>query len=278
MADEQEVVIQEVEQVADSKDEAPIQNQESNQSDSPEYTDAELKAMEHGWKPKEEFSGVEGKWVDADEFNRRGELFDKIDVLSKDLKESKKALKMLQDHHQKVRETEYQRALTNLKAEKKSAFENGDADKIIDIDDRIAEVKAAQIVERQAIQQQVNTPDPRFVQWVERNSWYAQDVELRSFADSTGTAHAQAYPSKSPDEVLDYVAKRVKTAFPEKFTNPNRSKPSAVEGNAPRKEQGRKSEYTLTKDEAAAMNTFVRQGIMTKEEYIDQLKNIKGEA
>ena len=282
MTDEDQVVsIQEVEQVADSKDDAPIQqevveSQESNQSDS--YSDAELKAMDHGWRPKEEFKGDVSKWVDAEEFNRRGELFDKIDVLSKDLKESKKALKMLQDHHQKVRETEYQRALANLKTAKKEAFESGDADKIIDIDDRIAEVKAAQVVERQAIQQQVNAPDPRFVQWVERNSWYAQDTELRSFADSTGTAHAAAYPSKSPDEVLEYVTQRVRKAFPEKFTNPNRSKPSAVEGNAPSKEQGRKKEYSLTRDELAAMNTFVRQGIMTKEEYIDQLKNIKGEA
>lgn len=257
--------------------EASGEESKSQESSPKEYSDAELKAMESGWKPKEEFGGDTSKWVDAEEFNRRGELFDKIDVLSRDLKESKKALRMLQEHHQKVRESEYKRALTELKAEKKAAYESGDSDKLVEIDDRIAEVKVLQTREEQQLKQQANSPDPRFVQWVERNNWYAQDTELRAFADTTGTAHAASNPGKSPEEVLDYVSKKVRQAYPEKFTNPNRTKPSAVEGNAQIKDTSRKPAYQLSEEEVRVMNTFVRQGIMTKDEYIAQLKQVKGD-
>lgn len=245
-----------------------------------EYSDAELKAMQSGWKPKDQYSGDESKWVDAEEFNRRGELFGKIDVLSRELKESKKALRMLQEHHAKVRDTEYQRALTQLKAEKKAAYEEGNVDRIVEIDDQIAEVKASKKVEEEAIRQQVNQPDPRFMAWVDRNSWYAQDAEMRTFADATGTAYAANNPNKDPEEVLEYVAGKVRKAFPEKFVNPNRTKPSAVEGSAASAKSAstKKESYSLSEEEARVMHTFVRQGIMTKEEYIEQLKKIKGEA
>ena len=71
----------------------------------------ESQAREQGWKPKEEYEGDETKWRPAKEFVERGELFGKIDHMGKELKETRKALKMLQEHHSKVRETEYNKAL-----------------------------------------------------------------------------------------------------------------------------------------------------------------------
>ena len=59
----------------------------------------EEQAREQGWRPKEEFDGDESKWRPAKEFVERGELFGKIDSLGKELKDTKKALKMLQEHH-----------------------------------------------------------------------------------------------------------------------------------------------------------------------------------
>lgn len=272
---EQEVVQENV-QVEEPQQAAP---EDTSTPQEREYSDAELKAMQSGWKPKDQYSGDDSKWVDAEEFNRRGELFGKIDVLSRELKESKKALRMLQEHHAKVRDTEYQRALNQLKAEKKAAYEEGNVDRIVEIDDQIAEVKASKKVEEEAIKQQVNQPDPRFMAWVDRNSWYAQDAEMRTFADATGTAYAANNPNKDPEEVLEYVAGKVRKAFPEKFVNPNRTKPSAVEGSAASsKATPKKESYSLSEEEARVMHTFVRQGIMTKEEYIEQLKKIKGEA
>ena len=62
----------------------------------------ESQAREQGWKPKEEYEGDPNKWRPAKEFVERGELFTKIDSMGKELKETRKALKMLQDHHSNV--------------------------------------------------------------------------------------------------------------------------------------------------------------------------------
>lgn len=242
-----------------------------------EYTEDEAQALESGWKPQDQWEGDPKKWVPAEEYNRRGELFGKIDSMGKDLRDTKKALRMLQDHHSKVKETEYNRALASLRAAKKQALETGDVDMALEADDQLMDMKAARLAEAQ----QRDAPqelDPRFSAWVERNSWY-QDAELKEFADAVGLAHAKANPNKSPEDVLKYVEGRVKKSYSEKFTNPNRSRPSVVGG---REVQAggklAKDEIILTDTERKAMNTFVSEGIMTKEQYIDDIKSMRGVA
>lgn len=242
-----------------------------------EHSEDEQRAMEHGWRPKEEFVGDTKKWVSAEEFLRRGELFDKIDVMGRDLRDTKKALKMLQAHHEQLRELDYKKAMQSLKDEKKQAYEEGNHDKLVEIDDQLLSLREAEKAEKQAVQQQAAQPDPRFVQWVGQNAWYTQDQELRTFGDEVGVSYARTYPEKSPDEVLKYVESRVRKAFPEKFVNPNRSKPNAVtSGTAQKGISQRENDYPLTDDERRAMQTFIRQGILTKEEYIADIKRIKG--
>ncbi len=240
----------------------------------------EKRAIEMGWRPKSEFDGDPDDFIDASEFVRRKPLFEKIDTVGKELRETKKALKALQLHHQQVKEAEYQNALKALREEKKAALESGDADALIAIDDKIADEKARQIIIKQQEQVKAAQPHPNFVQWVQRNTWYSEDAELHSVADQVGTAYAVNNPEKDPDEVLKYVEKRIRTMYPEKFRNPNKDKPSAVEGVTSTPANTKKSDtgdYPLTEDERRVMMTFVRQGIMSKEEYIKDLKRVKGE-
>src|ERR1700744_3154427 len=98
-------------------------------------------ALSQGWVPKEEFDGDAERWVDAGEFLRRGELFRKIESQSKELKDVRKALAELAKHNSKIREVEYARAIEGLKAQKKEALSKGDADRVVDIDDKIDLVK-----------------------------------------------------------------------------------------------------------------------------------------
>ena len=261
--------------------EAPVDLPEG--SDAGEGTkgpsEAEQKAMDMGWRPKEEFDGEESDFIDATEFVRRKPLFEKIDVVGRELKETKKALKALQIHHEQVKDAEYKRALDTLRIEKKAALESGDADALIDIDERISDAKAAEIVARTKQAQQVNTPHPEFVKWTERNTWYRQNAELTQVADQVGTSYAAANPDMDPDQVLAYVEKRIRKLYPENFVNPNKSRPSIVEGGQStpsRLSSDDSSNYQLTDDERRVMMTFVRQGIMSKEEYIRDLKQVKG--
>lgn len=233
-------------------------------------------AREQGWKPLEEFDGDKSKWVSAETFVAKGELISKIESLGKKLKDADKAIKMLTEHHQKVKESEFQRAVQYLKTQKKQAYEAGDVDKIIEIDEKIAEVKETQKAQVANEAKEVEPAvHPSFQKWQDENKWYTTDTEMRADADAFGNAYAANNPDKTPEEVLDYVSKKVKRLYKDKFENPNRSKASAVEGGGNRQETSNES-FALSEDEKRVMNTFIRTGIMTKEDYIKELKKVKG--
>ena len=97
---------------------------------------------------------------------------------------------------------------------------------------------------------------------------------MRKYADTLGAGYAASNPGIDPEEVLQYVTKEVRTRFANKFVNPNREKPSTVEGASTG--AANKSSFELTDDERKVMNTFVRAGVMSKEDYISQVKAMRG--
>lgn len=238
----------------------------------------EVEARSAGWVPKDEYSGDENKWVDADEFIRRGPLFEKINSTSRELKEVRKALDQLKVHHASVKETAYKEALADLKAQKREAFIEGDPDKIIDIDDQIATVKEQQRVHdanRKAEVEQAATGDihPEFAAWTSRNTWYTSSRPMKAYADTLGTELAAS--GLTPSEVLKRVEVEVKKEFPHKFVNPNRDKAAAVEGVSKGGGKGGSGGDNLTDFERNIMERFVRQGVMTREQYKADLKKTK---
>lgn len=242
-----------------------------------QVSSVEDRAREQGWRPKEEFDGEPSKWVSAETFVAKGELIDRIESLGKKLKDSEKTIKMLTEHHTKVKESEYKRAVEFLKSQKKAAYESGDVDRIIELDDKIAEVRDTQKAQKQ--QEAVNAePEthPAFQSWVSENKWYEKNSEMRSDADAFGEAYARNNPDKTPTEVLEFVTRKIKKAYAEEFQNPNRNRPSGVEGGGGNRQGASRDSFTLTEEESRVMNTFVRNGVMTKEEYITQVKAMRG--
>lgn len=241
----------------------------------PSYSPVEQEAIENGWVPKEQYNGEEHKWVDAAEFLRRGELFKKIENQSRELKDVKRALIEMRKLHASVQEVEYKRALDTLRAQKKEALENGDADAVIAADERIDLVKEQQrqLSAETVEPEQSGAQHPEFVAWTEKNQWYVNSNPMRAFADALGADLArQGLP---PSEVLKKVEAEVRKEFPHKFTNPKQARPGAVESPSGRG-AGNTKGFTLSQDERRIMQTFVRTGVMTEEEYIRDLKKIKG--
>jgi hypothetical protein len=73
-------------------------------------------------------------------------------------------------------------------------------------------------------------------------------------------------------DVYEYVAKEVKARFPEKFGgNPKRSQPSPVEGAGKGRTGHSSTKYSvkdLPEEDRRIMETIVRSGTMTKEQYL----------
>lgn len=240
-----------------------------------EHSPTELKAIESGWVPKDEFQGDEHKWVEAGEFLRRGELFKKIEDQGKQLKDVRSALNEMKKLNGQIQEVEYKRALDTLKAQKKAALEDGDAAAVIAVDDRIDMVKEQQKEMRQQPQvpSDEGTEHPEFVAWTEQNNWYKSSTPMKAFADALGQELARA--GNSPSEVLKKVANEVRKEFPNKFRNPNQDKPGAVEGGSGRGISST-AKFVLSDDERTVMNKLIRTNTMTEKEYIEQIKKVRG--
>lgn len=240
-----------------------------------QLTEVEQRAVSQGWVPQDEWSGDPDQWRPAKEFLDRGELFKKIDEQNRTIKEFKRTLDDLAKHHSKVQKVEYERAYNDLKAAKKEALNEGNADAVIDIDEKMAMVREAQ---RDVPQVMVPEPSPDlnpvFVNWVSRNGWYETNKAMRAYADRIGGEYGAQ--GMSPVDILSAVEKEVKREFAEKFQNPNRNKPGAVETST-NKGGKAKDTFELSDDERRVMQRFVKTiPGYTEEKYIAELKKVKG--
>jgi len=245
-----------------------MSEEQVKQEETPELTEIEQKAIEMGWKPQDEFEDEGKEWIPADEFVRRKPLFDKIEVMNRELKNLKGGLEAFKQHHEKVRQIEYQRAMEDLKKQRQEAIADQDAQKAFEVSDKMRALE----LERQPSQDPVN--NPAFQEWLSDNSWYVADEDLREFADALGTVYAK---KMTPPEVLEKVSYEIRKKFPEKFRNPNRERGSAVEtAGGKTRPSSRDDGPKLTDMERQIMNSIVRSGVMTEAEYLKDLKRVKG--
>ena len=255
--------------------EAPAPRVEST----PEPTPFESSAREQGWVSKEEWVAGgkdEAEWRPAREFVERGELYKSIHSTKRELKQAQQALTALQKHHQYVFEKAHRQALDDLKREKRQAMRNEDIATVADIDEKIEELQAKHEEERNQIQPVPVQPTvpPEFSTWVERNTWYERDSELREFADATGIVFAQKNPGIAPSEVLRHVEEKIKKQFPDKFgvkrtaPNPTAAPSKTAQKGAPSK--GDPREDQLDETARGIMNTLIKSKQMTKEQYLKE--------
>jgi hypothetical protein len=228
------------------------ENQAPEGEQTPQYSPAETTAMEQGWVPKEQWTG-DGKWRDAEAFLDRGELFGKIDRQNREIK----------------------RAIASLRAEKKTALQEGNADAVIEIEDRLDTIRDHQTEARMRASQPQYVDNgeshPEFQAFVNKNPWYTQSRPMKSYADALGTELREQ--GKSPSDVLRAVEAAVRKEFPQRFSNPNRDRPSGVESGTGNSGTSNSSDkFVLNDMEKKMMNRLVESGVLTKEKYMADLK------
>jgi hypothetical protein len=250
------------------------ENQAPEGEQTPQYSPAETTAMEQGWVPKEQWTG-DGKWRDAEAFLDRGELFGKIDRQNREMKALRESLGDVKRHYESVKETEYKRAIASLRAEKKTALQEGNADAVIEIEDRLDTIRDHQTEARMRASQPQYVDNgeshPEFQAFVNKNPWYTQSRPMKSYADALGTELREQ--GKSPSDVLRAVEAAVRKEFPQRFSNPNRDRPSGVESGTGNSGTSNSSDkFVLNDMEKKMMNRLVESGVLTKEKYMADLK------
>lgn len=267
-----------------------IQQEVAEQQEAPETNQYENEARAQGWVGLEEFRGKEEDWVDAETFVRRGKEIMPIlrknnEKLLKELAEAKKVAEEAREAAKEFRE--YQKELTErkvkelntqieqLKQAKREAISAGDGDRVIAIDDAIDDIKEEQRATKEEAKAKVEEVkeqsfDPSLNEWLGTNSWFGQDQRMTAIANGVGEAIRRENPNLIGKPFLEQLDKELADIFPEKFGKKKTPNPmdGGGGGSAGRPLRGKKSYDNLPADAKAACDKFVKQGLMTREDYV----------
>lgn len=244
----------------------------------------ESEARQMGWVPEEDFRGDKSKWRSAEEFVERGreilpivlknkeELLVKNRVLEAELKEMKTAIEDFKEYRKADKDRMYKQALQDLKAKKKEAIADGDGELAVELDDAIDELKESAKDAPVTPVEKTDQLDPEFVKWVDETEWYRKDAALQHAANAAAIDVQAIFPQLKGRAFLDKVSDLVKDKYPEKFGNTRRTNSNTVEegGNTQPRSTKKKSYDNLPADAKAACDKFVKQGIMSKEDYVNE--------
>ena len=248
------------------------------------------RARSMGWIPKDEFRGDESRWRPADEYVDRaenlmpilksqlgkyeekiGKYESEITNLKSSLDSQKKTTEKLVKMSDNIRQQEYERARREITKQQAQAVADGDVETWQTLEDKKEKLEKPEVVAMEPPAPESQAP-PAFHQWHQTNDWYAKDQDLTIFADAFGASLKQQNPNLAYEQVLAQVEAKVKSAFPQKFSNPNRSQPGAVDGGAQRTattQTNRKSYNNLPADAKAQCDAFIAQGVIpNREQYV----------
>ena len=251
-----------------------------------EVVKEEAEAKRFGWVPKDDFNGDPDAWRPASDFLKRGREINGF--LRKDLEkierentqktteiaELRATMEEFRKYHNDTEARAYKRALEDLKQQKVQAIEQGDGNRVVEIEDEMSQIKEAQKPDEPVKEDKKVSAaklDLEFREWAIDNQWYKNDPELKAIAEEIGAQVSTRYPDKKGKAFLDEVTRQVKEAAPDNFNNPNRSN-SAVgnssDGRQPPSNKKSKTYANLPADAKAACDKFVKQKLMTQEVYV----------
>jgi hypothetical protein len=279
-------------------EEKEVQQQEVNVDQEAQAVNEQTQkeARLFGWVPKEEFRGSEDDWVDAEVFVKRGKeinpilrknnelLMKKLDEKAKEIdsiKASVEEFKKFQKESFERKTAEYEVQIAQLKSQKREAIAEGNGDLVVDIDDQLDSLKEAQREAKEASKAkpepeqpaQVSIPDdPELQGWLNKNTWFGNDIEMTELANTLGSSVRKQFPHLTSRAFLEKLDDKIREYMPNKFLG-NKAKGSAVDSSGSVRgtgSSGKKSYDNLPDDAKQACDRFIKQGwIKSKQEYID---------
>lgn len=253
-------------------------------------------AESQGWVPKERFRGNESDWVDAETFVKRGReilpiLRKNNEHLQRDLQATKQQLqefrqaaeefKRFQQESYQRKVGEYEKRIQELRESRAQAISDGDGQRVNALDDALdqakEEIQEAKQAAKKAAAESVAQPDPvvptvdpALQSWLDRNSWFGQDKRMTGIVNGIGESLRLENPDLKGQPFLDELDKILAEEFPGKFgkkTSPT-NRVESGSSRQPRGSSGDRSYDNLPSDAKAACDRFVKQKLMTREQYL----------
>lgn len=262
-----------------SKEQLQEEQQEQEQEEKAQPSEVEKRAARMGWRPKEEFKGDPGRWIDADAFVARTEqelpiALGTIKNLERRLADTEETIKQFAKYAKSTEERAYNRALKGLQKTQREAVELGDTAKFDAAQKEIDEVLQARDKQDEPVKKPERNRD--FEEWTGRNPWYGTDPDMTRIADDVSRSVVAAFPELVGKRgIYDKYDEALKLRLGDKInagSNPRRQEPPAVAagtGNSGGSASGGKHSYAALPSEAkAACDKFVKAGLLTREQYL----------
>lgn len=252
-------------------------------------------AESQGWVPKERYRGNEADWVDANTFVKRGREI--LPILRKnnenlvrdlnntreqlkDFKEAADEFKRFQKDAYERKAQEYEYRIQEIKNSRAQAISDGDGQKVNALDDALDEAKDNLKEAKQAVKDVIKEPtapveetppiDPSLQTWLDKNNWFGQDKRMTSIANGIGESLRLEFPQLKGTSFLEKLDDVLAEEFPTKFGKKTPAT-NRVESGSNRQSRGSSNAQSydnLPADAKSACDRFVKQKLMTREEYV----------
>lgn len=275
-----------------------IQGEALSSSQNPNI-EAETRARELNWKPKEEFKGDPADWVDAKDYLAREPLLREVRELKKHIRtqreQTDRDMAVITAQFSQMSELAYNKALSELETQRDLAIQDQDIAAVRDVDKRIDKAKddyqAHQAQTRPQVRQ-AQVANEEMDQWRANNKWFDSDTELRDEAVQIGVGYMAKNPTKTQTDMLKHVNDRIKRIYPEKFPTQKaqvEDNDTKVEGRSATPVLGKgkaKLQWSDLDDEEKSIgSTLIKRGILKdvaaknkrteREEFLAQLAERK---
>jgi len=206
--------------MSDKEDDAPLL--EDVVIEETKIDEEESRALEKGWKRKEDFEGDPKLWRDHKTFLEKGELFETIHALKRRAKEHDELLEKFAEHNKKIEEVAYTKALETIRQEHRAAVEIGDVKKAEELTDKLVDMSVQKgAPEKSGIPKEVTDFIAKHKDWFNKST--PENSAMTAFAESLESQIHQANPELTIAEVLVKVEATIKQKFPSRFRDAERA-------------------------------------------------------
>jgi len=288
-----------------AEDASEDQETDNEEQETPELSEEEQEIREEaskmGWVDKEQYKGDKKRWVDAKEFIGRKDLYDRIHAQGKANEFLKNKLDAVTKYVKQLTESDYRKQLAEARAKRDMAMDNDDREAADQANEEIAQLQVAREDDdgldddadtKQTQEQQIAENAKVAGEWMQRNTWFEADEDLKELADDYAEAFSvnPANADKSVEDLFAYVDKKMArhvkawTKAQEQEDEPDEEEPEKEEKmskvtTAPkrtrRSAQQRAPKYSRGDLDKTQLSTLVGwilpNKIMTEAEYIQSL-------
>lgn len=254
----EQVVEDAIGEVADKEEVEKGQEVEQNNEPELEVNPDVQKAMEGGWRPKDDWKGDPDDFVSAKKFNERGEMMDSISTLRKKLSSQGNDFDKRIASLTKLQEARTKQAITDLQDKRDQAVDLADRDAVnkiqVQIDDLSVQPEVEEVKDNRVL-----------ATWNIDNPWINDESPKSAYAFQQYGKYCKA--GNDDAEAIRLMEADILKAYPP--TNSRRDNAPSVEGGRsnPGKRVERKLAWDeLTRDEVNIFNSM--PGVWKRDEYL----------